>query len=191
MNGSRDSPSISDDRVHSLVHISRFLRLSSGHSSATIACSNAQVDTSADISSHLWSDLRRVVDKVHRHTCGLASFSDTRSFLQRNDMWSDDVQSYLADVIERCTPCIVSSALPPSRKVALGATNRSFSDVVLIDHFYHDQLRLSTPWTVIIGTKQSTLYPTHRKIQLRSRLKLHGSPSFGTISYYQVVPNVQ
>lgn len=50
--------------------------------------------------------MNRVVDKVHMHTYGHSIYSDIRRLLQRNILWSDDVQRYLADILQRCNACV-------------------------------------------------------------------------------------
>ena len=35
-----------------------------------------------------WSELKRIVDRVHKHTCGHASYSDMKSLLRLNKLWN-------------------------------------------------------------------------------------------------------
>ena len=52
-------------------------------------------DTSAPDSNRSWPQLKRIVDRVHEHTCGHSTFSDIRSLLSRNQLWSPAVEHYL------------------------------------------------------------------------------------------------
>lgn len=81
-----------------------------------------------------WSQNKRIVDKVHRNTCGNSSYFDIRTILQRKKIWSDDGKHYLGDTNRKYISCIASSTQPQSRKVALGTMNRSVNDVFMIDH---------------------------------------------------------
>lgn len=45
-------------------------------------------------------------------------------------------------MVEHCNHCVAAFVPPLSRKVALGVLNRSCNDVVMVDHFYLDQVRI-------------------------------------------------
>ena len=99
-------------------------------------------DTSAPDPNRPWPQLKRIVDRAHEHTCGHATFSDIRSLLSRNQLWTPAVEHYLSTVIDKCYNCITASAPMPSRRVAISSLNRSFNENVCIDHFYLDDIRL-------------------------------------------------
>ena len=63
-----------------------------------------------------WKELKRVVDRIHRHVCGHASFSDIRTLLVRNKLWSPEVQAYLSKTVAECNDCIASSTPPQTGK---------------------------------------------------------------------------
>lgn len=46
------------------------------------------------------------------------------------------MQKYLSMVVSKFPHCISSSLPPPARKLLLGPLDRSFNDVVAVDHFY-------------------------------------------------------
>lgn len=56
-----------------------------------------------------WSDVKRIVDRVHDHTCGHATFSDIKTVLQRNVLWSPVVSQYLISIVEKCESCLACS----------------------------------------------------------------------------------
>lgn len=140
VNGDRDSMLLIDDGLHSYLDLSRFPAFVSASQSVALTCSAVEPQSSP--TARPWLETRRVIDKVHRHTCGHASYSDMRTLLQRNNYWSEAAQRYLADVVQRCEHCIASSTPLPSRKVALGSLDRSMNDLVLIDHFFLEDVKL-------------------------------------------------
>ena len=113
-------------------------------STHTLAGYRAQLDSLAQlpVDQRSWPQLKRIVDRVHSHTCGHASYSDIRSLLERNGLWTPAVSHYLNETIEKCVNCVASSSPMPSRRVAISNLNRSFKETVCIDHFYLDDIRL-------------------------------------------------
>ncbi len=91
---------------------------------------------------HEWSTVKRIVDKVHNHVCGHSTYSDMRTLLERNGFWNNAVQHYLTNAVSNCKDCIASSTPPPSRRVSLATLSREFNQVVAVDHFYLDSIRL-------------------------------------------------
>lgn len=65
-----------------------------------------------------------------------------RTVLQRNDMWSDDVQGYLLGVAEHCNDCVAASLLPPSHKAVLGVLICFYTAIVMAGHFYLERVRI-------------------------------------------------
>lgn len=88
------------------------------------------------------NEITRIIQRVHQHVCGHASYGDMKTLLQRNQMWNDDVQRYLASVIERCSSCIAAASPPSIRKISIAGINREFNDVVFIDHLWLDEICL-------------------------------------------------
>lgn len=86
--------------------------------------------------------IRKTADKVHRHVCGHASFSDTKSLLSRDVVQDQRVERFLTALFDMCQSCR-SIALPKaSRKVSLSSISREFNEVVCVDHFYLNDLYL-------------------------------------------------
>lgn len=140
LNGARDTLSIIDEGLHSYVELSRFPRFCNSLQTVALASSCGLLQDSTV--ERPWNETRRVINKVHKHTSGHASYSDMRTLLMRNKFWSESAQQYLAEIIERCEHCVASSTPPPSRKVALGSLNRSLNDLVLVNHFFLDDVKL-------------------------------------------------
>lgn len=105
-------------------------------SAAASAC-NGSVETTPN-----WQDMKHVVEKLHKHVCGLASFGDMKPLLVRNNVWSEDVPKYLSDQTTRYTACRSSKYPNPSRKVSLSALSRPFNDFLCVDHVFLDGMRV-------------------------------------------------
>lgn len=115
--------------------ITKALRTIASHTASLSSCSPSIIST------HSWPEKVRIINKVHKHVCGHASYGDIKTLLQRNKLWDNDIQRYLAQLIEKCQHCRAASLPKPARKVTLATLNRSFYDVDCIDHFYLDKLR--------------------------------------------------
>lgn len=48
-------------------------------------CDAAQI--SIDNDQQPWSDIKSIVDKLHKFACGHSNYSDIRTFLDRNQLW--------------------------------------------------------------------------------------------------------
>jgi len=139
---SNDSPSgelitLADDGMHSFIPYELFFRSSDlipHEQQIVIYCATAQLERTNEALS--WPKTRKIIDKVHTHVCGHSSFSDIKVLLQRNDIWNESVQDYLAMILERCTSCKTTSLPKQTRKVSLSSLNRSFKDLVCVDHMY-------------------------------------------------------
>ena len=68
-----------------------------------------------------WPYIKRIVDRVHKHVCGHAAYSDIRTLLKRNNLWSSAVQHYLDRMVHKCQSCVQSSRPQPTRKVSLSS----------------------------------------------------------------------
>ena len=94
------------DDFHSYIPF-RFFRTS--HSccqasfQAKIFCATGIVEDSEKLRS--WTDLKKIIGKVHKHVCGHASLSDMKTLLERNGLWSSEVEKYLCRVAESCEKC--------------------------------------------------------------------------------------
>ena len=74
--------------------------------------------------------------------CGHPSYGDIKVLLQRNGLWDYEVQQYLTRVIERCVDCKATSEPKQARKVSLSTMTTSSNQVVCIDHFHLDEMRV-------------------------------------------------
>lgn len=92
--------------------------------------------------SRPWSEVKKIVDKVHKYICGHASFSDIKTLLERNNIWSDEVMKYVSRTMESCTRCLHTSEPKQARKVSIRSLNRSFNMVVCIDHLHLGNMRV-------------------------------------------------
>lgn len=140
-NHSTKSITMVDHDLHSYVPYVAFSRAATGkHQSASLnsLCASSTHATE----TRPWSEVKRIIDKVHKHISGHASFSDIRTLLERNDMWSKEVEKYLSRTVETCHGCRATSLPKPSRKVSLTSLHHHFNDVVCIDHFHLDGLRI-------------------------------------------------
>lgn len=55
---------------------------------SSLVCAASSVNRSTDsIQLSNWNAIRRMVDRVHKHTRGHAEYSDMRTLLQRNKLW--------------------------------------------------------------------------------------------------------
>lgn len=89
-----------------------------------------------------WPVLKRILDKVHVHVCGHASFSDIKTLLQRNNLWNHATEHYVTETVKQCPHCLKSVCPKPSRKVSLSLLDKTFNYRIYIDHFYLDDVRL-------------------------------------------------
>lgn len=89
-----------------------------------------------------WSKLRCIVDHMHRHTCGHASYTEVRTLLARNGLWSEQVQSYLDSIFRPCSDCKASSTPSPNRGISITSPNLSFNETLCMDHFFLDAITL-------------------------------------------------
>lgn len=89
-----------DNKFHSYIAYDRFL--SDRLSSPSLSCLSASPHATEKRVLDSWAETRRIVDKVHRHVCGHATFSDMRTLLIRNGLWNESVQHYLATKVSQC-----------------------------------------------------------------------------------------
>lgn len=130
-----------DHDMHSYVPYTAFCKTKLDYTAETMLfCATASIPSIQ--SARPWVELKHVIDKVHSHVCGHASFSDMKVLLQRNGLWSDEAMKYLARVIETCAGCSHTSDPQNARKVSIRSLNRSFNQVVCIDHLHLSDMRV-------------------------------------------------
>lgn len=146
VHGIQDYITMCDSQTHSYITLERFTcvpSVTSGHSSNAVVLVGHQISTAVETpTSRPLSELRRIVRRVHDHVCGDASYGNMRTLLQRNKIWNVEVQKLLSMIVEHCEHCIASSPPTSDRKVSISGINRGFNDVVCIDHFHLDDVRL-------------------------------------------------
>ncbi len=89
-----------------------------------------------------WSDIKKIVDKDHKHVCGHAELSDMQTLLERNNSWNHEVKTYLNRIVDSCSNCARCYEPKQARKVFLSSLNRSFNDVARIDHLHLGNMRI-------------------------------------------------
>lgn len=93
-----------------------------------------------DMSTKPWKELKRIVDKVHRHVCGHADISDIKLLLSRNNLLTKDTEEYLHFIVSRCSGCRSTANPKSSRKVSISSLNRDFNEFVCVDHLFLDEI---------------------------------------------------
>eukprot|EP00171_Calliarthron_tuberculosum_P017605 IDg17605t1 len=115
--GTTGTISLTDQEYHSFVPYKVFCQDCSHLSSSQrsrLYCATAQFDQQP--SARPWAELKKIVDKVHKHVCGHSSYSDIKILLQRNNLWNHEVMKYLSEQIETCGKCATTSLPKQSRK---------------------------------------------------------------------------
>ena len=118
----------------SFIKLSAFVE---PNASSVIRCLNGNM-----LIDKTWTEVKNIVDKVHKHVCGHANYTDYRLLLERNELWNDAVAAYVAQSIENCTACKSTAAPQPNRKVSISSLSKHFNEILCIDHFYLDEVRL-------------------------------------------------
>lgn len=137
-NGAGDPRELLDTGNHSYLLIPFFQYLKSN----VLAFIDNNAMSGSMLSEMECSPVVRVIDKVHWHVCGYAAYGETCTRLSKSRIWSDEIQKYLAQVIDRCNHCIENSYPQASKNVAIATLNCSFNDVTCVNHFFLDSLKL-------------------------------------------------
>ena len=82
-----------------------------------------------------WQDIEKIIDKAHKRVCGLAKLSDMDVLLKRNNQWNYEIQNYLTHTLSSIVECAKTYMTKQARKISLNSLNRSFNELVCIDHF--------------------------------------------------------
>lgn len=112
-----------------------FQRLSANSSPVRSCLSAAPSAGEAEVLDS-WAKLRCVVDRVHRHVCVHATYSNMRTFLCRSRLWNENVHQYLSTTISHWINCKASSTPLPNHRISLSSLHRPFNKIVCLDHFY-------------------------------------------------------
>lgn len=89
-----------------------------------------------------WSDVKRIIDKIHKHVCGHASFSDFKLLPERNFLWNDAVSRYLSEVVNACPACRSTATPQPSHKISISSLSKALNEALCIDHLFLEVLCL-------------------------------------------------
>eukprot|EP00173_Palmaria_palmata_P004214 Plantae.Rhodophyta-Palmaria_palmata.ctg5272.p1 GENE.Plantae.Rhodophyta-Palmaria_palmata.ctg5272~~Plantae.Rhodophyta-Palmaria_palmata.ctg5272.p1 ORF type:complete len:291 (-),score=14.17 Plantae.Rhodophyta-Palmaria_palmata.ctg5272:290-1162(-) len=89
--------------------------------------------------SEILSEQLKIVEKNYSYVCGYSSLNDVKILLQRNQIWSSEIEKYLLQTIDSCVACHSVQPPKPMRKVSIKGVNRSFNDSAQVDHFFLDQ----------------------------------------------------
>lgn len=138
--GEQDYISLTNSGFLSYVLLDRFVKSTSVGSTLT-GLSGGTLDQ-ATLDQKPWAWAKSIIDKVHKHVCGHANFTDFQLLLKRNDLWNEAVASYVQKLVEGCTACPFTAPPQPSRKVSISSMSTQFNQVVCVDHFYLDEIRL-------------------------------------------------
>ncbi len=103
-------------------------------------CATADIQETA--SDRAWSDVKKVVDNVHKHVCGHATLSDMQKLLERNNLWNREVGTYLKRIVNSCSNCARFHVSKKARKESLSTVNRSFNEFACIDYFHLGNMRI-------------------------------------------------
>ena len=129
--------SLLQDEFHSYIPLEKFLAHNqnfTGKDAASLFCATGTISKSTE--ERPWLEVQKVIDKVHKHVCGHSNYTDIKLLLQRNGIWSDDAQKYLAQVLEVCENCHATHSPKQARKVSLSTISPQFNEVVCVDHFF-------------------------------------------------------
>ena len=136
-----ETMSMVGDREHSYLPYNIFLNDATDHTThehsslISLSCSLSPPDLT-------WEETKKIVEKVHRHVCGHASYKDIKLLLKRNNLWSSQCEKFLSQLLETCEHCHILDEPVGNRKVSLRSMTRSFNQVVCIDHFFPDNLNV-------------------------------------------------
>lgn len=86
--------------------------------------------------------VKNTVEKVHKHICGHAPYSNIKLLLIRNNFWNDSAERYLNDAVEQCTGYRRTSLPKSKRKVSISSKSRPINKVVRVNHFFFQELWL-------------------------------------------------
>ena len=70
---------------------------------ATLFCAILNIQNPAN--QLPWAELKKIIEKEQKDVCVHASLSDIQILLQRNNIWSAEVEKSLTRVVSSCTDC--------------------------------------------------------------------------------------
>ena len=121
---------LEDHGDHSYIPLNRFFH--NTYASINDLGSNALFPYSSQTSS---PDMRHILNRVHEHVCGHASYSDMRKLPPRNHLWTDDSHLLLSSILENCPHCIITKPPTGMRPVSLSRLTSNLNEAVCVEHF--------------------------------------------------------
>lgn len=131
-----------DHELHNYIPVERFQNTLPNSAEFTVPACTGAVPVEQPRPVRLCSEIKRIIDRVRNHTCGLSSFSDMPALFQLSRLWNNEAHDDLTDVVQQCAHCLAASTPPLSKKAALATLNRSFNDLLFVEHFHLDTIRI-------------------------------------------------
>lgn len=89
-----------------------------------------------------WKEPQKMVDKDHRHVFEHSKYLNIKILLERNNLWSNEVEKYLCRVPKKCSSYSTTAKLEQARKVSFSSISISCDKIVCIDHIHFGGLRV-------------------------------------------------
>lgn len=89
-----------------------------------------------------WKQVKRIIEKVHKHVFRHASLTDFRALLERNNLWNSTIANYVSRIVSECRECRSTAPPIPSRKDSISTMTMNFNEVVCVDHLILDEIHL-------------------------------------------------
>lgn len=149
-----------------------------------------------------WKDVKRTIDKVHTHVCGHANYTDFKLLLQRNNMWNEQVDTYVTNIISNCPSCNSTAHPQPKRMVSISTLSKKFNQILCVDHFYLDDVcsvhfmdlvsRFSTA-QIVENTNQHDVVPPFESTWIPHFWypeSIRGDQAFGQGSFFKYMKSI-
>lgn len=115
----KDSITLINDGFPSYIPIDRFTQIRNESSLSALS--------SMPVQNMSWNDTKHLIEKVHKHVCGHASFSDFKMLMERNNIWNYSVEDYVCQLINNCRSCKKSALPSPYRKVSISIHSKELN----------------------------------------------------------------
>lgn len=80
--------------------------------------------------------------------------------LERNKLWYPAASQYLKPIIDKCESCLTAFDPFPSQRVSITSLNRSFNEIVCLDQFFLDDIRLFPAMDTVSRYSTCQITPT-------------------------------
>lgn len=84
-----------------------------------------------------WTKVNNIIDKVHKHVCGHASFSEVKLLLHAKKLWNHATED-VTKLGTYCQTCRSTSYHQPSRLMSISSLSINTNEILCIDQFYLD-----------------------------------------------------